>query len=175
MVEVADDTNPANVAAIPVEIKAVGGTSINITAGDINIRTSSEGVNFDSMRWGDGSGNYVGVTADKEALVTDAKNGLKLDAIESAVTVLAKDSTLVSTNSKLDDIETINTSIRDNVTNVNTDLNANHLDLMDYLENVQEGHLNSINTKLTTAATEATLAFIYTIIVTGKQIGRAHV
>lgn len=185
MVEVADDANPANVAAVPVEIKAVGGTSINITAGDINVQTSSEGVNFDSMRIGDGSGNYIGVTADQEAKVTDAKNGLKLDAIQTTVSTLAtettlndtkvavegllsygiaKDSTVVSTNSKLDDIETINTSIRDNVTNVNTDLNANHLDLMDYLENVQEGHLNSIDTKLTTAATEATLAFIYSIL-----------
>ena len=113
------------------------------------------------------------VTADKEALVSDLKNGLKLDAIETAVSALASsglateatlvdtkfavegllsygiatEATLVSTNSKLDNIETINTSIRDNVSNVNTDLYANHLALMNYLENVQEGHLNSINTK----------------------------
>lgn len=185
-----DTATPANNTPLPVKLVGTGGdVNINVD-GDINMHTSDIGTNFDSMRWGDGSGNYVGVTADKEALVSDLKNGLKLDAIETAVSGLAtsglateatlvdtkvavegllsygiaKDSTLVSTNSKLDDIETINTSIRDNVTNVNTDLNANHLDLMDYLENVQEGHLNSINTKLTTAATEATLAFIYSIL-----------
>ena len=169
MVEVADDTNPANVSAIPVEIKAADGTNITINAGDINVRTSSEGVNFDSMRVGNGTGNYLGITADEEALVSDLKNGVKLDAVVTAISGLnssglATEATLISTNSKLDLIEAANININNNVSNVNTDLNSNHTALMNYLENTQDGHLASIDTKLTGAATEATLSLINDVL-----------
>lgn len=71
-VPVADHADPAQVSAIPVKIMDAGGTTINITAGDINIQSTDMGVNFDSSRIGDGSGNYVGVNADSEMLVKDA-------------------------------------------------------------------------------------------------------
>ena len=58
------DSNPKDVVAVPVKITEVGGTAINITAGDINIQTSDMGVNFDSQRIGDGSGNYLKIEAD---------------------------------------------------------------------------------------------------------------
>jgi len=68
---VEDSTNPAEVVAIPVLIKAVDGTNITIQAGDINIQTSSEGVNFDSQRIGDGTGKWAGITADLELKTHD--------------------------------------------------------------------------------------------------------
>jgi hypothetical protein len=69
---VADSATPANVVAVPVKIMAVDGTNINITAGDINVQTTDMGASFDSMRVGDGSGNYIGVTALGEAKTKDA-------------------------------------------------------------------------------------------------------
>jgi hypothetical protein len=72
VVPVNKDTGvPGNTAAVPVEIVAASGTEINITAGDINIQTTDMGASFDSMRIGDGSGNYIGVNANDEALVHD--------------------------------------------------------------------------------------------------------
>ena len=92
VVPVTDDTvDPNNVAAIPVEIKAVDGTTINITAGDINVQTSSEGVNFDSMRIGDGSGVYLEINPDGSVNVVDAAVAGKLDA--QAVLIGAVDET----------------------------------------------------------------------------------
>lgn len=82
VVPVTDDADPNNVAAIPVMIKAVDGTNITINAGDINVQTSSEGVNFDSMRIGDGSGVFLMITADGEAKVWDEKCENKLGDIE---------------------------------------------------------------------------------------------
>ncbi len=67
-----DTGTSANNVGIPVEIIAASGTPINITAGDINIQTTDLGPNFDSMRIGDGSGNYIGVTASAEARTRDA-------------------------------------------------------------------------------------------------------
>lgn len=53
---------PANTIGMPVEIVAASGTPINITAGDINVQLSDQGANFDSLRVGDGSGNYIDVS-----------------------------------------------------------------------------------------------------------------
>ncbi len=89
VVEVSDNSNPSNVAAIPVKIMASDGTNVTINAGDINVRISSEGANFDSTRVGDGTGKYVEITSDNEAKVNDEKNGIKLDTIATAVDDLA--------------------------------------------------------------------------------------
>ena len=72
VVQVIKDTaNPANTTALPVEIVAVDGTEINITAGDINVQLSHTGANPDSTQLGDGT-NILGITASNEALVKDA-------------------------------------------------------------------------------------------------------
>lgn len=81
-----DTVTPSNTVAVPVEIVSASGTNITITAGDINIQSSDQGLNFDSMRIGDGSGNYQGFTGDK-AKVTDslllAELQLKADLTET--------------------------------------------------------------------------------------------
>ena len=80
-----DTGTPANTVGVPVEIVAASGTPINITAGDINVQLTDLGVNFDAVRLGDGSGNYVAVNAANEALVHDA------DVLAQAVLLVAKD------------------------------------------------------------------------------------
>ena len=80
-----DTGTPANTVGVPVEIVAASGTPINITAGDINVQLTDLGVNFDAVRLGDGSGNYVGINASNEAKVHDA------DVLAQAVLLVAKD------------------------------------------------------------------------------------
>lgn len=71
--EVNKDTGtPANTVAVPVEIVSASGTTINITAGDINIQTTSEGSNFDSMRIGSGSGFFAEVTSNNDLSTFDS-------------------------------------------------------------------------------------------------------
>lgn len=66
------DTGTAvNTVAIPVEIVGVAGQTINITAGDINIQTTSEGAQFDSMRIGSGVGLYAEITINSELSTHD--------------------------------------------------------------------------------------------------------
>lgn len=67
-----DTVDPNNTVAMPVEIVGSDGAIINITAGDINVQTSHAGVNYDSMRIGDGT-NLMSINADLEALVNDVK------------------------------------------------------------------------------------------------------
>jgi hypothetical protein len=55
-----DTVTPANTVGMPVELVAASGTPINITAGDLNISTSSTN---DSMAIGDVAGNKVEVIA----------------------------------------------------------------------------------------------------------------
>jgi hypothetical protein len=80
-----DTVTPANTVGLPVEIVGASGAEINITAGDINIQTTDVGVNFDSMRIGDGSGNYIEVNASNEALVHDADALTKLQSIDDKI------------------------------------------------------------------------------------------
>lgn len=87
--QVAKDTAvPANTVPIPVDIVTGSGTSINITAGDIDIHTSSEGTNFDSIRIGDGSGNYAGITPTNEIQVFDGNALTELGEINTEITTL---------------------------------------------------------------------------------------
>jgi len=92
---VTDDTNPANVVAIPVVIKATDGTNITINAGDISVQNSAEGVNFDSIRIGDGTNKYAAITANLEIEVHD--QGV-IDALGGLAT------SGLATESKQDDI-----------------------------------------------------------------------
>jgi hypothetical protein len=66
---VEDTTTPANNTPLPVKITSATGP-INITAGDLNVQTSHSGVNYDSMRVGDGT-NLMAVNASLEAQVRD--------------------------------------------------------------------------------------------------------
>jgi hypothetical protein len=83
-----DTGTPGNTVAIPVEIVSASGTTINITAGDINIQTTSEGANFDSMRIGDGTGNYAGITPTNEIKAFDANAVTELGEINTEITAL---------------------------------------------------------------------------------------
>lgn len=82
---VSDNADPAQVVSIPVKIMSAGGTNINITAGDINIQTTDLGANYDSMRIGDGSGNYIGVEADGSINVNNPVAEASLDVLVTEV------------------------------------------------------------------------------------------
>jgi len=88
-VPVTDSATPANVIAMPVKIMSAGGSNINITAGDINIQTTDMGASFDSIRVGDGSGNYIGVNASAEAKVHDADSLAELVLIKASAAASA--------------------------------------------------------------------------------------
>lgn len=84
-VNVAKDTGtPSNTVPLPIEIVSASGTEINITAGDINVQVTDMGVNFDSLRIGDGSGNYMAINASAEATVRDGDANTALGAIDDA-------------------------------------------------------------------------------------------
>lgn len=74
VVDVEEDTAP-----LPVKLQGLGG-DITVTAGDLNVQLSSQGVNFDSVRIGDAS-NTAGITANGELKVSDkADSSLKASA-----------------------------------------------------------------------------------------------
>jgi hypothetical protein len=81
-----DTTTPANTRALPVEIMGSNGTVINLTAGDISIQSSHLGVNYDSIRIGNGN-SELDINNAGEALVRDG------DAIQ----VLTDTKTLITT------------------------------------------------------------------------------
>jgi len=75
-----DTADIAQTVAVPVEIVGLDGTTINITAGDINVQLTDQGVNADVTRIGDGT-NQLGITAANEAKVHDADALVELEAI----------------------------------------------------------------------------------------------
>lgn len=79
-----DTVDPANTVPVPVEIVSASGTTINITAGDINVQITAFGVNFDSVRIGDGT-NLLAINAAGEALVKDTDALVELQSIATAV------------------------------------------------------------------------------------------
>lgn len=78
-----DTVTPSNTAAMPVEIVAVDGTTINVTAGDINVQLSAEGPTFDSTRIGDGTGFYLNINPDGSINVQDAAALAELQTLVS--------------------------------------------------------------------------------------------
>ena len=66
---VEDTATPANNAPLPVKLTGVTG-DVNITAGDLNVQLSDQGVNADVVRLGDGT-NQQGFNASSEALSHD--------------------------------------------------------------------------------------------------------
>lgn len=133
-----DTVTPSQNSPIPVEIIAVDGTNINITAGDINVQLSSEGVNFDSVRLGDGSGFYLAINADGSVNVVDADSLAELEAINLKLDDQA-------TAAKQDLAQASLTSIDTKVTGLST---AAH-------QVTAQTSLTSIDGKLTGKATEA--------------------
>ena len=74
---------PSQTVAVPVEIVAASGTTININAGDIAIQLTDMGASADATKIGDGTGNYVGVTLAGEAKVKDADSLAKLTSLDA--------------------------------------------------------------------------------------------
>lgn len=76
--------NPLDTVAVPVEIVSASGQEMQFTInGDVIASISANGVSYSSIRVGDGSGNYVGVTVDKEALSYDAKLKAVIESFDS--------------------------------------------------------------------------------------------
>ena len=125
------DSNPNDVVAVPVKITDVGGTAINITAGDINVQTSDMGVNFDSQRIGDGSGVYLKIEADGsiKAIVDQSVAEGKLDSIKAVLDPInGKD---FATEAKLEAVRLLiasldgkNFATETTLSSVNTKLNS---------------------------------------------------
>lgn len=110
-----DTLDPNGTIGMPVEIVAVDGTEINITAGDINVQTSHAGVSYDSMRVGDGI-NLLQINANLQAEVHDTDLntaiGTQADATEEDNTV---DASMIAyirgALAKLETIEASNSAI----------------------------------------------------------------
>lgn len=142
---ISDDTDPNDVVAMPVKIMGVDGTNINITAGDINIQSTSEGANFDSIRIGDGSGVYLKIEADGSinAIVDQSVAEGKLDNIKTVLDLInGKD---FATETKLEAVRLLLAS----------------LDGKDF---ATETTLSSVNTKLDSLATATGQAAIVAAI-----------
>lgn len=126
MIPVTDSAVPSEVAAIPVTIKATDGTNITITAGDINIQTTSEGPTFDSQRIGDGTGVYLKINSNgsinivsqeivDELLTIQGKQDLQQQALEDLISNMEADSLI------LDDIKAAAESIAEDVSDAATE------------------------------------------------------
>jgi hypothetical protein len=138
--EVAKDSSvPANTVPIPVEVVAASGTPINITAGDLNVQLTHLGVNFDSIRLGDGT-NLLSINGSGEAAVNDASANTTLTNILAAFSPLATEATL-STLATETTLAAVGTALGDI--------------LAELLGKAEESTLLSIDGKV---ATEATLA-----------------
>lgn len=94
-----DTADSNNTIPLPVEIVAVDGTNINITAGDINVQNTHTGANPDSIQIGDGT-DLLAINASGEATVRDN------DAIVELQAILAKIIAAPSTEAKQDTIIT---------------------------------------------------------------------
>lgn len=103
-VEVVEDTvTPSNNTPLPVKITSVTG-DINITAGDLNVQTSHSGVNYDSVRIGDGT-DLLAINGSGEALVTASQSGTwnvnNISGTISLPTGAATESTLSTIDGKI--------------------------------------------------------------------------
>lgn len=94
-----DTSVDANTVPMPVEIVGASGTTINLTAGDINVQNTHTGANPDSIQIGDGT-DLLAINASGEALVHDANALTELQAI------LAKIIAAPSTEAKQDTVIT---------------------------------------------------------------------
>lgn len=142
---ISDDDDPNEVVAMPVKIMGVDGTNINITAGDINIQSTSEGASFDSIRLGDGSGVYLKIEADGSinAIVDQSVTEGKLDSIKAVLDLInGKD---FATETKLEAVRLLIAS----------------LDGKDF---ATETTLSAVSTKLDSLATSAGQSGIVTAI-----------
>lgn len=147
VVPVLKDTGlPSNTVGIPVEVVAASGTPINITAGDLNVQLSDQGVNFDSLRVGDGSGVYLLVNADGSINVNDA-------AVLAAINQMNTD-----INLNIDDLNTAVSSLQTEVTN-RQDLSNNSLDAIEASTASMDTKFTTLNSKdFSTAANQTALA-----------------
>jgi hypothetical protein len=99
--EVVEDTGtPGNNVPLPVKLSGVTG-DVNITAGDLNVQLSDQGVNADVTRIGDGT-NQLGITGSNEAKVSDSSALTQLQAIVTALGL---------TNGYVDGVEGLLTTI----------------------------------------------------------------
>lgn len=82
-----DTVTPSNIIGLPVEIVGAG-TTVNLTAGDINVQLSHAGATYDSTRIGDGT-NLMAVNASLEAQVRDDDAITELQDIEADVEAMS--------------------------------------------------------------------------------------
>lgn len=99
-----DTAVAANTLAVPVEIVGLDGTTINITAGDINVQLTDQGANADKTRIGDGT-NTLGITATGEAKTHDADAITQLTAINAAQAGRATSALQTTGNTSLGSID----------------------------------------------------------------------
>lgn len=88
-VEVTEDTvTPANNIPLPVKLSSVTG-DINITAGDLNVHSTHAGVNYDSIRIGDGT-DLLAVNGDGSINVVGSFSEQAVAADGAAAPAVAK-------------------------------------------------------------------------------------
>jgi hypothetical protein len=83
-----DTVTPANTRPLPVELYGAG-TTINLTAGDINVQLSHTGASYDSTRIGDGTTLLAIEAVTGKALVKDSEAITELQDIESDVEAMS--------------------------------------------------------------------------------------
>lgn len=82
-----DTADPSGTLAVPVEIVGVDGTTINITAGDINVQLTDQGANADVVRIGDGT-NQLSIDANGKIGVEDSGTITELQSVVTELEAL---------------------------------------------------------------------------------------
>ena len=106
-----DTVTPANNNPLPVKLTSVTG-DINITAGDLNVQLSDQGLNPDVTRIGDGT-NRLGITAANEAKVQTAQLPASLgqsNMAGSTSVVLASDQSRINVDPLVGVLDTANST-----------------------------------------------------------------
>lgn len=164
-----DTATPSNTVAVPVEIVSASGSTVTITAGDINVQLSHLGANADSTRIGDGT-NLMAVNASNEAQVRDDDANATLLVMASDIQKIAS---AIDTNGTTHTAEGIMVLGSDGTNSVRLKLDADGHQQVDILSQAlptgaaTEAKQDTGNTSLATIvtntnglATQATLAAI---------------
>jgi hypothetical protein len=109
-----DTTTPANTRALPVEIMGASGMVLNVTTGDLNIQTSHNGSQPDSIQIGDGT-TVLGITVSNEAKVSDSASHTALGTLNTSVNTLLKPA---DTLTKVTTVDTITNTVTVSSTNL---------------------------------------------------------
>jgi len=91
-----DTVDSSNNEGLPVQLVGSDGTTINLTAGDINIQSQHDGAQPDSIQIGDGT-EILGINADNEALVHDADTHTEIQNLSAKFGALGQKASAGST------------------------------------------------------------------------------